>query len=352
MTVRFSDLAFRFIMRSIARSPTASAGFANAFLEFAVARGASRPALLRAAALSPEDLSDPDARVPLGAFQALVKAGKDLTGDPALPLEFGAASDLRHFSIAGLIAHGAANMAEALAQLNRYGRLVADVEGVGAGPRFEIVMEHGHRWMIDRRSNPDAFPELTESTWSRFICWTRRAFPHLTYALAAQVTHAEPAHAQAYERLWQVPVQFGADRNAIRTTLDFDAALVSPESRYAFGVLVAKGETLLADLQRQTTTSGQVEAFLLPRLHLGALGVEDIAAAMQMSRQTLYRALKAEGTTFAEVLDGLRYKMARQYLEGRRVSINETAYLVGFSDTSSFSRAFKRWTGRAPSQTR
>lgn len=331
-------------------SPTVSAGFAHAFSEFAVTRGANRGSLLSAANLNQRSLSDPDARVPLGAFQALVRAGKALTGDPALPLEFGATTDLRHFSIAGLIAHNAANMAEALLQLNRYGRLVADVEGVGEGPRFDIRLENGQRWMIDRRANPNAFPELTESTWSRFICWTRHAFPHLTYALAAQVTHAAPAHAEAYERLWQVPVQFATCRNAIQTTLDFDDAPVAPHDRYAFGVLIARGESLLEELQRQTTVRGQVESLILPRLHTGSVSVELAAALMQTSRQTLYRALKAEGTTFAKVLDELRYRMALQYLDGRKASVNETAYLVGFSDASTFSRAFKRWTGRAPSR--
>lgn len=330
--------------------PTVSAGFAAAFAEFAAARGAERARLLSAAGLSESDLANPDTRIALGVFQSLMTSGKALTGEPALALEFGAATDLRHFSVAGLIAHNAANMAEALAQLNRYGRLVADVEDLGEGPRFEILHENGQRWMIDRRANPDAFPELTESTWSRFICWTRKAFPHLTYALAAQVTHAAPAYAKTYERLWQVPVRFGAARNAIQTTLDFNDAPIAPDNRYAFGILTAHGDGLLEDLQRQTTIRGQIEALILPRLHTGATSIEEVAALLQTSRQTVYRGLKSEGVTFAQVLDSLRCRMALQYLQGRKASVNETAYLVGFSDASSFSRAFKRWTGRVPSQ--
>ncbi len=167
-------------------------------------------------------------------------------------------------------------------------------------------------------------------------------------ALAAEVTHAEPAHAETYERLWQVPVRFAACRHAIQTTLDFDDALVAPDNRYAFSVLAARGESLLEELESQTTVRGQVEALILPRLHSGEISVEHVAALMQTSRQTLYRALKAEGVTFAQVLDNLRCRMALQYLEGRKASVNETAYLVGFSDASAFSRAFKRWTGRSP----
>ncbi len=72
------------------------------------------------------------------------------------------------------------------------------------------------------------------------------------------------------------------------------------------------------------------------------------ARALNMSRQTLYRRLKAEGTSFERVLDDLRRETALSYLESERLSVSETAYLVGFSDRSAFSRAFKRWTGRSP----
>jgi len=63
---------------------------------------------------------------------------------------------------------------------------------------------------------------------------------------------------------------------------------------------------------------------------------------------TLYRKLESEGVSYEAVLDGLRHKMALHYLDGRKVSVNQAAYLVGFSDPSAFSCAFMRWTGGRP----
>ncbi|MEC8795008.1 MAG: AraC family transcriptional regulator, partial [Pseudomonadota bacterium] len=90
-------------------------------------------------------------------------------------------------------------------------------------------------------------------------------------------------------------------------------------------------------------------ALILPDLHQGSLSMDKVARDLGMSRQTLYRRLKDEGATFAEIHDDLRHKMALDYLTARKVTVNEAAYLLGFSEASSFVRAFKRWTGQSPS---
>lgn len=58
--------------------------------------------------------------------------------------------------------------------------------------------------------------------------------------------------------------------------------------------------------------------------------------------------MAAEGVTFQQILDDLRRRMAHSYLDGKKVSVNQTAFLVGFSEPAAFSRAFKRWTGASP----
>ncbi len=327
---------------------TVSAGFAKALASFAASKGVEQARLLACVGLRPEDFSNADARLPFAKYVALMRAAKTLCENPALALEFGASGDYRRISIVGLIAYASSTMAEALSQLNRYGRLVVDVAGLTEGPRYEIVLEKGERWMIDRRIDPNAFPELTETSWSRFICTTRRDFPEATYALAAEVTHAAPPYRDVYEALWQVPVKFEASRNAIQTTTHWGELKVQPDNRYVFGVFTERGDALLRELQQNTSLRGRVEALLLPLLHTGDVGVNTIAAKLETSRQTLHRNLKTEGVTFEQVLDELRHTMALDYLNARKVSVNETAYLVGFSDPTAFSRAFKRWTGTSP----
>ncbi|MGE0184301.1 MAG: AraC family transcriptional regulator ligand-binding domain-containing protein [Hyphomonadaceae bacterium] len=331
---------------------TVSAGYAKSLLDFAVSKGAGARRLLSRAQIADEYLADQDNRVPFTRFVALMRAAKDETNNPALALEFGAASDLRKYSVVGLISHASANMLEALMQLNRYGRLVVDVAGLADGARFQLSSVNGERWMEDRRANPNEFPELTESTWSRFIVVTRNDFPQHTYALEAHVTHAAPAYRRKYEELWQIPVTFGSHWNAIRSNPSWDQVQIQPDNRYVFGVLTDRGDALLSELEAAKTMRGRVEALIMPILHTGDVSADTIASKLGTSRQTVYRNLKAEGVTFEQVLDALRHRMALHYLAGRKVSVNETAYLVGFSEPSAFSRAFKRWTGKSPREFR
>ena len=76
--------------------------------------------------------------------------------------------------------------------------------------------------------------------------------------------------------------------------------------------------------------------------------MEVIARELGLSRPSLARRLKAEGSTYEGVRDALRRKLAVFYLDSARATVNETAALLGFSEASAFSRAFKRWTGRSP----
>jgi AraC-like DNA-binding protein len=93
----------------------------------------------------------------------------------------------------------------------------------------------------------------------------------------------------------------------------------------------------------------KVERALEPLLAGGKIGMDRIARELGFSRQTLYRRLQEEGTTFEQVLDGLRRRLAIRYIDRDGLGVKQTAYLLGFSEPASFSRAFKRWTGRSPS---
>ncbi len=332
------------------RDESVSSGFALGLLGYAVARGADRDALLSAAQIDPAALNDPDTRLPYARYIALMHAAKTAANDPALALNFGQAVPVENISIVGLIGQASDTMLEAFEQLNRYVRLIVDVELQGED-RFALLRDAQGLWFTDLRADPNAFPELTESAFSHIIAGPRR-FGVPDWVKEVRVTHASPSHATDYERVFRAPVLFGSDRNAMRMEESIVSHRVNRLPRYAFGVLSEHAETLLRELESAVTMRGRVEAVILPILHKGEVSMDAVAEALNLGRQTLYRALKDEGVTFEQVLDALRHRLALEYLRGKKTTVNETAYLVGFSDPASFSRAFKRWTGKSPSEMR
>ena len=334
---------------------TVAAGYARGLMELAVSKGASRRVLAQRSGIDPQELQDQDHRIPFAKYVALMEAGKELCHDPALALHFGEQFDVFGNSIVGLIGRACPTLAEAFAQLNRYTRLIVEVD-VGGADRYQLTRKNGKLWLVDTRKNPNDFPELTESSFSRMVCASQR-FCTPQFVKAVHVTHAEPPYRAEYDRIFQMPVIFESKQNALLTdeawlnhpTADNTTVLLPP---YVFGVLSAHAEALLKSLENSKSTRGRVEGLLMPILHTGNARMDTVARKLGISRQTLFRRLKAEGVTFEQVHDELRHKLALHYLAGKKVSVNETAYLVGFSEAAAFSRAFKRWTGASPGKMR
>ena len=330
---------------------TVSAGIVSGLAAFAATRGGDLPALLACAGVDPATLDDQDNRIPFAQYKTLMGAAQLMCADPALALHYGEAVDMSEISIVGLIMNASATMGDAFAQMQRFGRLALEVEGVSDGARFAMVTRHGQLWMQDTRANPNDFPELTESAFARLVCGPRRflATPHV---LEIHMTHPAPSYRAEYERVFQCPVTCASDWNAMRIDPQITTAPVALQPRYVFGVLTARADALLKELEQAQTTRGRVERLLLAILHTGDVSADALASAMGFSRQTLFRRLRAENATYEDVLDELRHRMALHYLHGRKVSVNETAYLVGFSEPAAFSRAFKRWAGKTPQEAR
>jgi AraC-like DNA-binding protein len=326
---------------------TVAASIVRGLIGVAASRGAKRQELLERSGIDPAELKDGDNRVPFPKYVALLRAGKKLANDPALALHFGETVDMSEMSVVGRISSDSGTMDEDVALLNRYSPLALEVEG--GGERFHLERTAGQLWIVDTRQNPNEVPEITEMLFARAVCGIRRVLGETPMVKAVQVTHAAPEYRAEYDRIFRVPVTFNSDKNALllceRAWWALRRKVASP---YASGVFRVHAEALLERLNSSKSTRGRVERLLMAVLQTGEVKITTIARGLGLSRQTLFRKLRAEGVTFEAVVDEMRRKMALQYLTAERVSISETAYRVGFSGPSAFSRAFKRWTGSSP----
>jgi AraC-like DNA-binding protein len=109
-------------------------------------------------------------------------------------------------------------------------------------------------------------------------------------------------------------------------------------------------EALLSRQMKSSAWRLSVENAIAPLLPHGQARITEISRRLGVSPRTLERRLAAEGMTFSQVLDELRFDLAKHYLRERDLPIAEIAWLLGYRETSAFNHAFKRWTGKSPKQ--
>jgi AraC-like DNA-binding protein len=155
----------------------------------------------------------------------------------------------------------------------------------------------------------------------------------------------EPAFADEYTRFFGAPVRFGAAEDGFA----LGSAQLAIRLRTANPAMLQKLEEHLAQLQAKhaalQTLSGQVRCAVESALQERIPSAEKVAKQLGMSVRTLTRRLDAEGTSYKKLLDEVRAALAARYLHDGKHSAEQVALLLGFSETSAFLRAFKRWHG-------
>ncbi|MBT3143540.1 AraC family transcriptional regulator [Phaeobacter gallaeciensis] len=148
------------------------------------------------------------------------------------------------------------------------------------------------------------------------------------------------------------PVQFDADQDAIQLKTEMLDLSNRLSDQAVSDFLTGHLETKMSSLKDSPSFSSTLLHHLTPTLSTGLPQAADIAREMGMSERTLYRRLAKEGLTFRDVLANAQSSLAQKLLRDDKISIAEIAFLTGFSEQSTFTRAFKRWVGKAPAQFR
>src|SRR5713101_4653959 len=284
---------------------TISAGYPKALLDFAVSKGADRQTLIERSHIPLDDLKDQDNRIPLANYLALLNAGIELCNEPALSLLFGEAVRLQDISLVGLIGVTFENVESVRQQVNRYTPLGLDADDGTAEP-IQFVRENGDVWMKFTGQVYIDNPLLIESGLARGVCGARTlqaslsasmpSLANLQFPKAIRFTHAEPSYRAEYDRIFGVPLFFESHMNGFL----IDEALLNlklPRTNpYLSEILSARADELLKSLENSKTSRGRVENLLIPILRTGEASMDMIAVKLGLSRQTLFRKLKAEGT--------------------------------------------------------
>jgi len=175
----------------------------------------------------------------------------------------------------------------------------------------------------------------------------KRAFGFAPTLREVRMVCEPPADTVAYERVFQAPVRFGADQNALTIRAVLDAPMPTSDPALV-SVLEGYADSLLDNLPAMGSLVASVAGLIRQGLSEGPPGVDQLSRQLAISPRTLRRRLREEDTSVSAIVTQVRHQLALEYLSSGDISASEIAYLLGFSDPTAFQRAFKRWQGCAP----
>ena len=292
-------------------------------------------------------IANPDWRIPQPQFNRLMERCVALSEDEAFGLL--AAEQIQPQTLHGL---GLAWLAsdtvfEGLCRLVRFAKLVsttADLRLVEDGDLVHV--DFGNRSQL--REVDHAVDDYGVGMIARMCAL---ALGDFLAPQKVQLERPEPETPERWESLLASRVDFAAPETRISWyRSDIMEPLVTGDPALAR----ANDEQTQAYLDSflSRSTSRDVVDKIVEHLPDGPPSQQQIADALHVSNRTLQRKLKEEGTSFMDLLQDTRLQLAQKYLRTPNRSVVETAYLLGFSEPSTFSRAFKGWTGIAPADFR
>ena len=167
------------------------------------------------------------------------------------------------------------------------------------------------------------------------------------------IAHHRSADTSEMARFVGTKVEFGADTDEFALDLNARELPLIHSDPYLNDLLLKYCEAVLADRRgdksQLRTRVENATSSLLPH---GRVLVEDVARSLGMSERTLARKLSDERLNFTEIFQQLRRDLAVRYLDDPKLHVSKIAWLLGFRDVSAFTHAFKRWTGKTPSEMR
>ncbi len=305
-------------------------------------RGASDAEISEKTGIDFTDLQSPDKRIPLDQHLLLWELAISATEDPALGLHLPRYYNQGQYHFVPSIIISSATLLDGLKQWIRYGSLVCDAD------KFEL-RDHGDSVTLLYTNLSPAHENrwLPELYFSLMVEHFQQAIGSECVIEEISMAHSAPEYADEYLAIFNTKIRF--DQSEYRVRWKKEALLVPLKSHdpYYHSILKKYADDSLESRGQPEFFSEKVRLSIIEQLPRNQADIQTIADRFHMDRRTLLRKLKSEGTTFKDLLEDTRKKLAHDYLV-EAFSITQISFMLGFSATSSFQVAFKRWYNQSP----
>jgi AraC-like DNA-binding protein len=320
-------------------------------LDAARERGIDTTRILSDFGLTEHAVLSPEARLLPELGRALAVRLVQRIGDPELGLRGAERFRLADVDLLGYVAWHSTSLREMFEALSQYARLLGDTA--------ECALEHGPGTLtvrLGRSGGRVLMPEASDF-FAGMVARLVREWSHgAAELLSVQLPRSKPQRTASYERFFAAPVQFGAATTALTyreqtaesevRPPDNDPALGSILRRHADRALMVLPHNRSVVERARAQLGKQLDAQVGQR----CFDLGSIAAQLGTSERTLRRRLREAGTGYRELIDDVRRERAMMLVHEGAHNVTTMSMQVGFADVTTFTRAFRRWTGTLPSR--
>ncbi|XID74271.1 AraC family transcriptional regulator ligand-binding domain-containing protein [Alkanindiges sp. WGS2144] len=282
--------------------------------------------------------------VPSLQFEKILRQLAIYLDRPQVGLDIAMHVSTAHLGVLGYLLHACDNLAEALLRLKRYGRLI-----INDLDQMSIQQTGGNIELLWPPPSSDGILlELGMANMRRFsVQLTGRNLPlnHIHFA------HPLTGQLETYEKFFGCPVHFNQPLNIMSFPAPNLKVPIEKPDKALLNILQEQAEQALQHLPDSDSFLQQVQRHLVQLCQQGEPTLAQLAGQLHLSSRTLQRRLNERQVSFQQLLDEVRQQLCKQYLH-QQVPLSDIAQLIGYSDQSAFTRAYKRWTGSTPFQQR
>ncbi len=293
----------------------------------------------------------PDERVPGRQVERLWGLAVQRTGDPLVGLHMAEAYSPGALDILGYVVLSCRTIGDVLDRLSRYAPLLND------GMRIDVVrgstVAYCRCTFVETMDNylarsPD---QAIDTVWVGLARELRKLTAKPLVPTEVWFRRRAPAanERREYVRVFGARVKFGASEDRFTVPSAHLHELVKSANPTLLRAFEQHADAVLATMDSAGSKSQQVAQVLAKGLKGAVPPLSEIARELAMSDRNLQRALRNDGTSFQKLLDQVRRDLAIRHLANPATSAGQVGFLLGFSEPSAFHRAFRRWTGKAPS---
>ncbi|WP_179402785.1 AraC family transcriptional regulator [Burkholderia guangdongensis] len=313
--------------------------------------GVAPSLVLAGSGLDEAALGDPATRVSYRQVTIVFGNAVRLARDPAIALRAGARMRLTAYGIYGYALLSSPTHAATIDLVVKYHRAAAPVADL-FHTRDGDVESFRYDVLLSQDPNDPLYRFALEFTCAAHLAMTRDLYGRAFGWSVMRIAYPAPGHASEYHRLLGCRVQFDQPANEVQ----LDAAWLDRRSALPDSVTHAMAremcEQFLSGLIHASGITGQVQRMLLEQMPKRFPDIDSMAKTLAMTARTLRRRLEVEGTTYRDLLAGVRRDLAIEYLRKTRMTNEEIANRLGYSDAANFRHAFKGWTGKSPQEYR